>query len=1642
MKKWYPILVFGALMVLCCSMTIEGTLSRTHDERRMNTLSSYTDYIGEDYLTASTPNYLSVVADTQVINMPLSAARTESVENCDATVLFQNSFEHLYPDTVAHRDTLTLCAADTDQRVYITFTQFEVAAGDTLYVYDSDSIQVSRQIAAFSGVGVSATGGWIQSECNPSGCLTFQFVTNGDNAKGIGWEAWVSCRDLAATTLTFPTIPTQKLECDETYALVTISPPTPLSICGENVDSFQLTVYNAFEDTCIDSCIQAPTTITDTFAIGLYKAVWKSKKFPSFAAEQFFTVQGPSLVCNDEVYTPLGSSCALDIYPDMLLESPCDTISDTLYYRIEVEIDTKKGLKTIVGGGGPGIPYPTISRDTLRAYGISDMCAGSVKVNIFQVYYSGISNFSICNNGQFETSCSTLLRFEDLTPPAFVDYMPLDTIVACDTFGLVDALTPPTVVDNCDTAFVQLREVELRDEIGPCGTGKVVLMWEAQDFCGNTSVLMDSVTILRPTEFYNPTRVTLSCDANESYLDAERPGLLVGEFRNGSLIPKDTIALSTTDYICGYILLSEDNQFPSNCGEKWIREWKVLDWCATNSATAIGTQVISITDTLAPTFIDCPDSSAIGGVNNPMLIDLGPFECAINMTPDKIVAPQAIDNCDPSPMVAMFEVAQLVHGQWDTLGTNLSNAGALSCDTFRIGWTASDACIEQPKQDTCYKYFIIRDVTKPTAVCTDQLNYAIGNDVARIINVDEIDAGSYDACGIANREISLDGITWSQEVILACEAIHDDPQIHLRITDTKGNQNICWTRINVIDDIFPSCGKLPDVNLFCDEFKSGELGASTDTNGNGLFDEDEYIPLEGEKLITFNSEYGDPLDICEDNITCHPMTIEQQYQLVDLPCGQTRIMRRYRAIDWGPNRSPWETQTIALQYRPNWSITLPADWQGECGADFPEPNLGIQSGACDQIAWEHEDRVFEIEGDACYKVERTYHIINWCLYSAGDQPVQLNRVEDDHGFVETERTFDYTQFPTTSYFTYIQVLRVHSFEGPTITINDVETCLTGDDSATGTNIGGCNEMRTFTAEASTCIDFATLDFWWTIFIDGVEVESGQGEKFNYPVNPGQIYTVQFFVNDGCGNGSITERNFEFFDCKKPTAYCRNGLNIEMGEEGLITVWAADFDLGGEDNCTSQDALIRRVWHFSLGNPPSTNEDILALPTRIDFDCNFFGTQIVRLYVGDESGNWSFCVSSVDVQDNMGVCQPAEADAFVTGKILTADDKLMNDVTVTATTAEGNTIATVTKNGSFQFNLPKNNSYSVRPELDTNPLNGVTTFDLVLISKHILGLQSFNSPYQYIAADINQSGTISAYDLVQLRQLILSITPNFPNNTSWRFVDEAYSSSQAHQVLEGFPESIELTDMDDLMEIGFMAVKIGDVNQSANFGNTPEATSRNFVSIEVADQKLEAGQTYSVDFFLPADYPLEGYQFTIDFEHLEFIELVEASAKKHNFGFNLTEKGLLTTSWNTESGLLEDTRLFSLVVKAHTDGLLSEQLRITSDITPAEAYDAEGNINNVKIQFQANSPTDIQLYQNRPNPFREVAAIGFYLPEAGKADLTILDVQGRVLRTIEGIYEKGYHEVQINANNLPDKGVLYYQLTTDKKQVVKRMIVIE
>ncbi|HMQ61057.1 MAG TPA: dockerin type I domain-containing protein [Flavilitoribacter sp.] len=126
------------------------------------------------------------------------------------------------------------------------------------------------------------------------------------------------------------------------------------------------------------------------------------------------------------------------------------------------------------------------------------------------------------------------------------------------------------------------------------------------------------------------------------------------------------------------------------------------------------------------------------------------------------------------------------------------------------------------------------------------------------------------------------------------------------------------------------------------------------------------------------------------------------------------------------------------------------------------------------------------------------------------------------------------------------------------------------------------------------------------------------------------------------------------------------------------------------------------------------------------------------------------------------------------------------------------------------------SVPVQPQSDNAAGEGITAQDLIKIQKHILANELLESPLQIIAADVNNSKSVTALDYILLKKMILGISQDFPNNHAWRFVDRSYTfPDPADPWSEEFPEAANIPDIcgDILVKVNFLAIKTGDVDGS-------------------------------------------------------------------------------------------------------------------------------------------------------------------------------------------------------------------------------------
>jgi hypothetical protein len=492
---------------------------------------------------------------------------------------------------------------------------------------------------------------------------------------------------------------------------------------------------------------------------------------------------------------------------------------------------------------------------------------------------------------------------------------------------------------------------------------------------------------------------------------------------------------------------------------------------------------------------------------------------------------------------------------------------------------------------------------------------------------------------------------------------------------------------------------------------------------------------------------------------------------------------------------------------------------------------------------------------------------------------------------------------------------------------------------------------------------------------------------------------------------------------------------------MITLWDTDFLQYKEDNCTAPSAkIITGIRRAGAGT--GFPRDAQGNPIKIvNFTCADVGTQEVELWGEDLAGNADFCLTFVTIQDPNKFCDPG-GSATVAGTLKTEEDKGVeeSDVALTGQSPAAPPFSyyqQTATNGSYAFlNLvPVPSSYIITPTNDKNPLNGVSTYDLVLISKHILGLQPLNTPYKMIAADVNKSGSITTFDIVEARKLILGIYTDLPNNSSWRFVDKSFQFPNMDNPFQtAFPEAITVGQaLANNMNGNFVGVKVGDVNGSAiaNSLNSADDRSVGTLLFDAADRTVKAGEVFTVNF--NASEKVQGYQFTMNLNGLEVVEVVPgANMTAANFG---VFADAVTASVDGDAGT------FGVTFRAKNDGRLSQMLGASSRITRAEAYNNGAERMDVAFRFDGNTIAGVgfELYQNQPNPFIGKTMIGFHLPEAAEATLSIFDESGRVIYEQTADYSKGYNAVMIDRSLLNTTGMLYYRLATAKDSATKSMI---
>ena len=548
-----------------------------------------------------------------------------------------------------------------------------------------------------------------------------------------------------------------------------------------------------------------------------------------------------------------------------------------------------------------------------------------------------------------------------------------------------------------------------------------------------------------------------------------------------------------------------------------------------------------------------------------------------------------------------------------------------------------------------------------------------------------------------------------------------------------------------------------------------------------------------------------------------------------------------------------------------------------------------------------------------------------------------------------------------------------------------------------------------------------------------------------------IHRITWRATDNCGHATTCAYSFTVKDCNPPNMVCFNGSTQTLDPPSCTVAFtASQFILSAVDDCTPANQLQFGIRELGTGTGFPTE-------TSVTFETCDQGLHTLEIWSRDANGLTNQCNSYVLVEDGVGGCACInDANVHLPACVRTAANTRLSDyqlrLKVESIGSAGQPFTKqVVKSGTDScstltaLKIPLNGTYraTVRAERFGNPLNGVTTFDLVQISRHILGLAPLANAYQGIAADVNNSRTITASDIVETRKLILGIYDSFPGVPSWRLIRPLVNPTD-FSVLNAVKDTYQIiipalaADV-TLSALPFVAVKTGDVNLSAlSLGGEVESRGAP-LRLQIDDLYLEAGEEVTVPIRLATATTLAGWQLALRADPT--VLQITGVAGLSDEDYVRSADGALRALWFDGRGqdFAAGDLIFTLKIKALRPARLAQVLALDSSGMASEAYADLALRRPLVLNFPSKATGKAAFLPPQPNPFGEETLFQYRLGQPGDATLDIFDAAGTLVhqQTMSSII--GINTVSVSASTLPSAGVYAFRLRVGGEVFAGRLV---
>lgn len=1243
-----------------------------------------------------------------------------------------------------------------------------------------------------------------------------------------------------------------------------------------------------------------------------------------------------------------------------------------------------------------------------------------------------------CNNN----SCWGKIKLEDkYIPPILCKN---DTI-RCHQSTLPDSIgfpIPPTAKayptavdqrytiehwDSCGIVSLWYTDDQLTDFDCSSDYKVIVRRWDAEDAYGNTTRCFDTIRIKRPTvaEDLLPVPDTvLYCGGNWEETEDGAPAPVV----TGSPIREG----------CDWITTKYTDDITSTCGNAFrvLRKWTITDWCAKGALKVKEVyQSIDVRDTTAPT-LTCPSPSEVDTVSTGRYSCTAAFELPIPNRPNSPI--HVTDLCSGWK----YRIKHIPHRRWQPGVQDPANAVWLGgfkrpdeAPFYATGldlgkhWFEYEIVDDCNNKSICTVTRIVADQIAPDIVCEGHTQISLNDNGTHRLYATSLDDGTTDNCQMDTfavrrldhkRHCGQENIAYHPFISFCCDDVGKTIMVELLAVDKAGNASTCMVEVEVGEKIAPTIIPPTDLTIDCrydfdlDDLDSyfGKI-ATDDASRKNI-----YLKNDGHYSPSNNWLAGKD-GLAYDN--CGPITITDS-ATVQLECGSGTIVRTFTVTD-AAQLTASATQTITIEDLTPFTekdIHWPKDvldppFETDCtkGIDTRpstktrvDSAYGFRNLDCAHIAVTYSDKIFYEQTDACFKIIRTWTVVDWCTY-------------EKNGREEWEHT---------------QLIKVANHIPPVIssaTCRDTIIC----DSSAFIKDGICSGRVQFSPMATDdCTPSGEIQ--WSYRLD--EGNSGtfgplvKSSIFNR-VLPIGVHRVKWFAEDGCGNVSSCIKTFEIKECKPPTPYCRDEIvTVVMPNSGSIAVTAKRFDIGAYDNCSADEDIV-----VSFTPDGQTSQLIF---TCADLRGRSVLDTLLSVYFIDESGNSEHCDVHVKIQAN-GHC--AGNNLSISGTIETFNGSAIDDVHLTLYSKGANQpIAEQDADGAYRFDhLRGGKDYEIRTTMRTDWRNSINTRDLVAIKKHLLSVTDLDEAWEYIAADVNNSKTISTADILHLRKLILGKTHELSKSDSWVFYDNQINLDDL-KALQDNKGVLYVNDLQsDDKNAHLVGIKIGDVTGEIN-GVREDPSNNPLLNVHLSTHTMGNGHIV-YDFISDNNILLEGIQGTIELPG-KIIAIYGGRLAPSPEEYHIFDSGIATYVWFDPDGrsISRGDTLLHIESVPLADDHTGRPATISSNITLNRVFAVDGPSGILSITSRANrSNEDLVLYLNRPNPASTYSDICFENQRGDNVQIRVYDIRGKLLFAHEMAGKKGYSEYRLPVDRImKEKGVILYSVTIGQQTKTGKIII--